>query len=180
MAIKLRDENEWKECRATIGRLDGVVADFRKYSFGLVTALITATGLIGQQSASQAAYVAVPIAIMVLILALFAVDRYYTLLLNAAVERALDLEGPTIDREYLVNDTLTQVISVYAHDSRATLVVTPSLYVGLFLATTVLAAAMSGQWPLPDSSVIGTLVGCITLGGAYLWYTEHKRPTRRF
>ena len=69
------------------------------------------------------------IVIMILIAALFAVDRYYTLLLNGAVERALDLEGPKIDRQDLSKDKLTQVISIYAINSAAVFIA-PLLYLG--------------------------------------------------
>ena len=41
------DLTEWKKCRATIGRLDGTIADLRKYGFSLVTVLITASSFLG-------------------------------------------------------------------------------------------------------------------------------------
>jgi hypothetical protein len=75
--------DEWKECRGTM-RFDGVLADLRKYGFGLVTALITAVGFLGQTTVSSAVRLAVPTTIMMLIVILFALDRYYLLLLNAA------------------------------------------------------------------------------------------------
>ena len=93
---------EWAECRAIIGRLDLLLVDLRKTGFAFITALLTASaflsllGVPGSQTGSatpiQARGIAF-MAIMVLIAALFAVDNYYEVLLNAAVERALDLES---------------------------------------------------------------------------------------
>ena len=37
---------EWLECRVTIGRFDGYLADIRKYGFTLVTLLLTASALV--------------------------------------------------------------------------------------------------------------------------------------
>jgi hypothetical protein len=169
---------EWKECRATISRLDSVIADIRKYSFSLVTILITASGFLGRQGSTPAAGAAVPVAIMILIVALFAVDRNYTLLLNGAVERALDLEGETINRSELNKDSLTQVISVYAIDSLSVFVA-PALYIGLLFATRLLASAISDQG-IMRSGVGTAFKWCLWLTVAYFLYTEVRRPTGFF
>jgi hypothetical protein len=34
-------KDEWKECRATIGRFDGLLVDLRKTGFGFVTAIVS-------------------------------------------------------------------------------------------------------------------------------------------
>lgn len=101
---------EWKECRGTIARLDGVLVDLRKYGFSLVTILITASGFFVENTEKQLSLPAVSIGIMVLITALFAVDRYYTILLSAAVERALDLEGPILSVHHPTDNALTQLM----------------------------------------------------------------------
>jgi hypothetical protein len=65
------DLTEWQECRQTIGRLDTTIADLRKFSFSLVTVLITASGFLGQQASGS--QISVSVAIMILIASLFAV-----------------------------------------------------------------------------------------------------------
>jgi hypothetical protein len=89
--------DEWNECRTTIGRLDTILADIRKYGFSLITGLLTGTSFLGLQSTEGSVVdrTAPFISIMVLIAALFSVDSYYQVLLSGAVERALDLEEAT-------------------------------------------------------------------------------------
>ncbi len=128
------DLTEWQECRQTIGRLDATIADLRKFGFSIVTVLITASSFLGQQVPSFESKTSVSITIMILIAVLFTLDRYYTLLLNGAAERALDLEGPRISRKDLKEDRLTQVISIYAIDSGAVFIA-PALYIGLLWAS---------------------------------------------
>jgi hypothetical protein len=83
--------DEWKECRTTIGRFDGTLADLRKYGFSLVTLLLTASALI--TNANQVAdRVASSSVVIVLVLVLFLMDRYWWVLLRNAVERAWELE----------------------------------------------------------------------------------------
>jgi hypothetical protein len=169
----LHDLEEWKECRSTIARLDGILADLRKYSFSLVTVLITATGFFITK-ADQISLPAVSIGIMVLITALFAVDRYYTLLLNGAVERALNLEGPDLEED-LERDSLTQILSVYAVDSLSVFVA-PALYLGLMAATLILASGTGNT----DVWVERAFWTCSILTLSYFGYTETKRGTGRF
>jgi hypothetical protein len=82
--------DEWKECRNTIGRLDTILADNRKYGFPLVTLLLSANAVI--PTTSLLARIAVAIAVMILIVVLFIIDRYYWILMRAAVVRAVQLE----------------------------------------------------------------------------------------
>jgi hypothetical protein len=164
------DLTEWQECRATIGRLDGTIADLRKFGFSLVTVLITASSFQGERTRS------VSIAIMTLIAALFAVDRYYTLLLNAAVERALDLEGPRIDRQDLSKDRITQVISVYVIGSGAVFLA-PLLYVGFLWATLLLRSA-EAKTASPEVDV--WFWSCLSFVLIYFFYTERKSKTGFF
>jgi|SRR5581483_5708824 len=165
---------EWQECRNTIGRLDTTLADLRKFGFGLVTVLITAGGLVGTQLSGKA--VSAPVAIMVLIVTLFIVDRYYTLLQSGAVERALDLEGERINFEDLSQDRLTQVISVHAINSRTVFVV-PVLHLGLLVAAWLLAAAPAEFASVPFNMSFGILFAFIV---AYFVYTELKSKTGSF
>ena len=170
------DLTEWQECRKTIGRLDATIADFRKFGFSLVTVLITASSFLGQQVPSFENKMSVSIAIMILIAVLFAIDRYYTLLLSGAVERALDLEGPRMNRQDLSQDRLTQVISVYAINSGAVFVV-PAMYLGLLWATLLLASALAGK---PSTELRISFWGCLTFILLYFLYTELKNKTGFF
>jgi hypothetical protein len=85
---------DWKECRNTIGRLDQLLADLRKYGFSIITGLLTAGAFLGKASTTDLS-AAVFVTVMVLVAALFSVDTYYQVLLSGAVERALDLEAQT-------------------------------------------------------------------------------------
>src|SRR5262249_19954709 len=99
-------QKEWQECRSVIGRLDSTLVDLRKYGLGLASGLLTANGVVGGlanllpkpsngamgftvPSPVIAALVAVT---MVLIVGLFVVDRYYSVLQWGATSRARRLE----------------------------------------------------------------------------------------
>jgi hypothetical protein len=95
---------EWKECRAIIGRLDTILVDLRKVGFSLITGLLTASAFLnflgipttqGVPAPTTDVSAAVFITVMVLVAALFSVDTYYQVLLSGTVERALDLEAET-------------------------------------------------------------------------------------
>lgn len=87
---------EWKECRATIGRLDQILEDLRKFGFSIITGLLTAGAFLGNSTTSPDLSAAVFITVMVLVAALFSVDTYYQVLLSGAVEYAVDLEHQTL------------------------------------------------------------------------------------
>jgi hypothetical protein len=85
---------EWKECRATVARLDGILADLRKYSFTIITGFITAgtfLNLVGTRldvtdAAISDSAPAIVIAIIgLLVVALFAMDCSYSVLLARAI-----------------------------------------------------------------------------------------------
>lgn len=170
------DLTEWQECRKTIGRLDTTLADLRKYGFSLVTLLITASGFLGEQRASAEQRAAAAVAIMVLVTVLFAIDRYYTLLLNGAVERALDLEGPTMSMDDLRQDKLTQVISVYAINSGSAYVI-PALYLAFVGVTRLLASAIVA---MPRFELTLSFWLCTAFIVLYFVYTEARHKTGRF
>ena len=99
-------QKEWQECRNVIGRLDGTLVDLRKYGFGLASTLLTANGVLGgianllPKSNGNAPSFTVPSAViaslvavtMVLVLVLFVIDRWYSVLQWGAVNRARALE----------------------------------------------------------------------------------------
>ncbi len=173
------ENTEWQECRSTIGRLDTNLVDLRKYSFTVITALITASGFLGgQQSPSaltkDAVTTAVSATIMVLIVALFAVDRFYVVVQAAAVERALDIEGPEIDAHEMTKNQLTQVISVAASNLKSVYVI-PVLYNLLLFATLILAFGKLGR---SSDLIVGGFfgVGLVLIWG-YFGFSEWKYKT---
>lgn len=86
------DLQEWQECRQTIARFDGILADTRKYGFTLVTILLTANALV--TSANPVIdRVAASTVVMALLLTLFLMDNYYWVLLRATVARADAIEA---------------------------------------------------------------------------------------
>jgi hypothetical protein len=98
-------QKEWQECRNVIGRLDGTLVDLRKYGFGLASTLLTANGVLGGianllPKSSTGASFTVPSGViaslvtvtMVLVLVLFVIDRWYSVLQWGAVNRARAIE----------------------------------------------------------------------------------------
>jgi hypothetical protein len=96
--IKDRSEhlfNEWKECRSSIERFDKIIVDIRKYGFTLLTGLLSADAFLFAKlpELSLEGKAAVSILMMVLIYALFMVDRYHEIFLRGAVQRAKVIES---------------------------------------------------------------------------------------
>src|SRR5215831_16151429 len=83
--------DDWKECRTTIGRLDGLLADTRKYGFTLVTVLLTANALVTPHD-PIVDRIAASAAVMALIVVLYTIDRYYWILMGAGAQLAGQLE----------------------------------------------------------------------------------------
>lgn len=99
--------DELTECRNTIGRMDTLLEDLRKYGFSLVTGLLTASSLVGATSAPAALPLAAMV-IIVLVLALFGIDMYYQVVLSAAVGRAMDIEKWTHDPEIHLTSSISR------------------------------------------------------------------------
>jgi hypothetical protein len=74
-----------------MGRMDAILADTRKYGFTLVTVLLTANALVTTAN-PVVDRVAGSAIVMVLVLVLFLIDRYWWVLLREAAERARALE----------------------------------------------------------------------------------------
>jgi hypothetical protein len=109
---ELPELQEWKECRASIGRFDESITSIRKYGFTLVTLLLSADGLIYSKMFSgtnpkTGPIVGVYLALMLLIFGLFRVDRFHEIFLRAAVERAKTLEDK-------IGMKLSQQIALYS------------------------------------------------------------------
>lgn len=84
---------EWKESRASIARFDEILLDLRKHGFTLITILLSADGfLYAKIKAEMWAMIGIYLALMILIYALFCIDRYHEIFLRAAVKRAEEIE----------------------------------------------------------------------------------------
>ena len=86
--------SEWSECRKSIERFDTTIVDLRKYGFTLVTLLITAEAYFftSGEAMSFQSRAAASFVIMVLILALYIIDRCQENFLRGAVARACEIE----------------------------------------------------------------------------------------
>jgi hypothetical protein len=98
---------EWKECRSSIDRFDTIIVDLRKYGFTLITGMLTADAFlfISLPEVSISGQIGISIMMMILVFALFVVDRYHEVFLLGAVERAIKLEN-----DVLVQYELTTLI----------------------------------------------------------------------
>ena len=138
---------EWRECRDLIGRLDGTLADLRKYGFSLVTTLLTAGGIVTSLTNGRPARAVASEVIMVLVAALFGLDAYYSTALGGAVDRALNLELLTRPRIWVTWYLRVSVVKAKS------LLLTVTLYIAL-LATSSASACSAGtaRHPSPTGS----------------------------
>jgi hypothetical protein len=87
---------EWKECRATIARFDKIIADLRKHGFILLAAILAAKAYLSHDvsgtTAQLGARFGISLVTMLLIYALFVVDRYHEVMLRAALNHSMELE----------------------------------------------------------------------------------------
>jgi hypothetical protein len=166
---KIGLEDEWLECRVTVGRFDGYLADIRKYGFTLVTLLLTASALVTPAN-SAVARPAAAIVILLLLLALFMLDMYYWVMLKAAVARAFYLEGAA--------NRISGVLKVQAQASLATEVVI--VFYGLFVLVTflipVVALVTSGIAAVGGIAVmvVAVAIEALAMTGVYFLI---ERPT---
>ena len=169
MATERTDHHleEWTECRTTIGRLDGILADIRKYGFSLVTVLLTANALITTAN-PVTDRVAASSVVIVLVLVLFLMDRYWWVLLRNAAARASELEellGIEISRRL-------GRVAVASHNTLAA----SSIYAifvlvscGVALVTVLPDGQSAGLWFL-----IGfTFAATMAIGLLHVWFEGH-------
>jgi hypoxanthine phosphoribosyltransferase len=86
--------DEWQETRRSIDRFDHISIDIRKYGFGLITFMLTASSIAFDATNlnSPMPVLIVPFSIMILLCALFLADRYHEALLMGCIMRARQLE----------------------------------------------------------------------------------------
>jgi hypothetical protein len=163
--------DEWQEARKSVDRFDTILADLRKYGFTLVTGVLSADAFLTTViPLHDFAIVVVFSAIILLVVALFLLDRYYQVLLWAAVSRAMDLEGslePPLG--------LTSFITYKATKAMADWLVVV-LYALLIIGTLLLADAVAATAAAMES-VGGVALGAIVLMLLYFLLTKpHVRP----
>ena len=84
---------EWKQCQESLARFDKINIDTRKYGFSLITLLLGANGfLLANSELSNVTIIGIYLALLVLIAALFRIDRTHEIFLRATVIRAIKLE----------------------------------------------------------------------------------------
>jgi hypothetical protein len=112
-------KDEWKECRATIGRFDTILVDLRKVGFSFVTAIVSGATFFFVQDptkhVSESAKFATFSFILVLVLVLYVVDRIHQVWLQDAVTRAQTLEnlfGYELTKSLSKSVSQTQAIGV--------------------------------------------------------------------
>jgi hypothetical protein len=85
---------EWLECRSSLARFDEMLLDIRKYGFGLCTILLGADGfLLATGTLGRAEAFGIYIALLVLIIGLFRVDRCHEMFVRGAADRAEEIES---------------------------------------------------------------------------------------
>lgn len=135
---------EWQRARQVIETLASNLDSLRKYGFSLITAIIAADSVISQINlqvndkpllvVTPLVKVAIVIATMVLVVALYTIDRFYRAVQYGAESRAMEIED-TLDMG------LTKKIRVYYDLEKAGDFV-DVLYCGFILAATILGTAL--------------------------------------
>ena len=157
-------KDEWAECRTTIGRMDSVLADIRKYGFSLVTLLLTASALITTAD-PVLDRVAASSVVITLVLVLFLMDRYWWVLLRQAVERAVELEAGL---GMSVSSRLSD-IARRSHNAQAATVVY-AIFILLSSAIALVTVALARQaWALWYMPIL-TVVALAVLRGLHVWF----------
>lgn len=107
------DLDEWKMCVDQINKLDGYLIDLRKYGFGIITGIGTASSFLGFAEPSRELHIGVIFADIVLVAVLFWIDQFYQTRQYGIVGRGIVLE-PGLDRaliEHLTDFTRSNVLT---------------------------------------------------------------------
>jgi hypothetical protein len=172
--------NEWQECRTTIARFDGFLADTRKCGFTLVTVLLTANALVVDKN-TAVDRPAASIVIMALLFALFMLDNYYWDLVRGAVSRARELETPPNGIEI---PKITGAISTRVADSHATALILAVYVLFVLVAAGIgLTAGLATSPTAPWGLVLVLAVGAgelVAMGIIFLVVQPDAPPSKTF
>jgi hypothetical protein len=161
-----------------VGRLDGILADIRKYGFSLVTLLLTASALITTAN-PVTDRVASSSVVIVLVVVLFAMDRYWWVLLRQAVHRAGQLEtlmGMHLSRR--LDD-----IAKRSHNTLAASLVYEA-FVALAFAIALVAITPYGLTLGLVLLIVIALVAALAILGMHILFQlllppQHRKPAHR-
>jgi hypothetical protein len=160
---------EWQECRQTISRFDGFLADTRKYGFTLVTVLLTANALVTTNPAVDRA--AASIVVMALLLALFMLDNYYWILVRAAVKRAEEIES--------THHHISGVMGAKARRSHATGLILVVYGLFVFIAAGIAVVAVLAVKPVSVGGLIALATGVVVeLSAMFAVFAVVERDTK--
>jgi hypothetical protein len=160
---------EWQECRASVGRFDSILSDLRRYGFTLITGVLSAQAVLTStlKELPDPARALVFSSLIFLVVGAFLLDRYYQVLLWAAIQRAMRLE-----EKLTINDgdeLITQFINDKAMRTKVDLYVN-RLYC-LFIGVALLLSL----------AIIQTLLAQLVVPGAAAlsirWITAHYDGT---
>lgn len=144
--------DEWAECRNSIARFDKIIVDIRKYGFSLITGLLSADAFFFAKlpQLPPEGKAGVSVVMMMLIYALFLVDRYHEIFLRSTVKRA-----EVIESELMLN--LTTTISNVSEDA-GTDTSGAKLYKWFIVVSAVPALATTVKLELADIMAKGVFI----------------------
>jgi hypothetical protein len=162
---------EWKEARSVIARFDKSLQDLRKYGFSFVTAVMAADSVIGQATGTGPLIVtprvkfAIILATMVLVIALYTIDRFSRSIQYGAQLRAIEIE------KNLDIGLTTKINDIGCKEKAGAF--TDGLYYLFILAATVLGIALVWSNVLLESFLLIALVAAWAyVGLLHLWCLE--------
>ena len=91
--------DEWKEARDMISNLDGTLSNLRKFGFSFITALLATDSILGQTTVNSTIVLSpqVKLAVfgstLILVAGLYATDKFYMVVQQAAAARAIEIEN---------------------------------------------------------------------------------------
>jgi hypothetical protein len=173
---------EWKICRETADKFDGILVDLRKYGFSILTGLTTAGSFLGFSTPAAHIQIGVIIVTMALIMVLYWLDIYYQSLLFGASFRARFLEI------YRLNRAMSVYIAAFygaSHTGR----ILHFLYIGFLLGLVTLGLFVTniideiGTNALDDEDVNNLIIMLVAfflaLGGIITIYAICDRSRTR-
>jgi len=148
---------EWKVCQTLINSLNTTLSDIRKYGFTLLTVLLSGGGVlyakytpVGGGTPDLILVFGIYAALMVLIFALFTLDRHHESFFQGAIKRATFLEKH-IDAGKCGKIKLTQDISAITGEKTSPWGVT--IYILYILSNTLLVVGATIVKPLKSQLI---------------------------
>jgi len=151
--------DEWKECRQTISRFDGILSDTRKYGFTLVTVLLTANALVTTAN-PVVDRTAASIVVMALLLVLYLIESYYNDLLVETASRAIALEGD--------HDHISGRLSTLATRQQVKILIQAVYVLFVIVAGAIAAASVVTASQSPWGGLIALVAAAFIVLGAML------------